>query len=151
MDISSRHHNNTGSQIKVFGCNNLTMSESGVPDPSWECFIDGISIGSTKPFQFPENNWLYCAHSALLDGPHVLTVNATVTKSKTFWFDRIQYVPSSTVPLNNKYIYINNLDQQLLQDAYGPGWEAIPGDSERNMTQQTNSSFTFEFVGMSPK
>ena len=148
MDISFRHQNNTGSQIEVFGCNNLTMSGSGVPDPSWECFIDGISIVSTAPFQFPENNWLFCAHNALLDGPHVLTVNATVTNSQTFWVDRIQYVPSSSVPLNNKYIYIDNLDQQLLQDAYGPGWEAIPGDPQRNMTGQTNSLFTFEFIGM---
>lgn len=121
---------------------------SGVLDPSWECFVDGISIEPTTPFQFPENNWILCTNNSLVDGPHVLTVNATVTNSQIFWLDRIQYVPSLSVPLDGKSILVNNLDPQLLQYAYGPGWEAIPGDPERNMTEQTNSSFTFEFTGM---
>ena len=81
-------------------------------DPAWECFVDNISIGSTAPFTMPENNWLFCEEGTLSDGPHILTVNATVLKNQTFWFDDIRYIPSVRVPLNQAAIVVDHLDGQ---------------------------------------
>ncbi|KAF9478490.1 hypothetical protein BDN70DRAFT_836032 [Pholiota conissans] len=135
----------TGTQVKVWGSNNL-RNDSGVLDPTWECFIDHISIGATTPFQFAENNWVFCEQDTLVDGSHVLTVNATVKKAQTFWFDQIQYAPSASVPLDNKTILIDSLDPQVLS-AYGSGWGSLGGTA--NQTTTTNSLFTFNFTGVS--
>ncbi|KAF4614875.1 hypothetical protein D9613_002561 [Agrocybe pediades] len=132
-----------GSQIKVWGTTNL-RNDSGVLDPQWECFIDKISIGATAPFSAPENNWLLCEHDQLVDGPHVLTVNATVAKQQTFWFDQIQYIPSTDVPLQDKAVLVDNLDAAL---QFSHGWAALGGTA--NLTLVPNASLTFEFVGVS--
>lgn len=144
--LKIQHHGDIGSQVNVFGSNNL-LNSSGVLDPTWECFIDGISIGAAPPFQFPENNWLFCSQNTLIDGPHVLTVNATVLKKQTFWLDYIEYLPSASVPLDGKAILIDNLDPQV-EAAFGSGWGALGGTA--NETGQTNSVFTFNFTGKYP-
>ena len=78
-----------------------------------------------------------------MDGPHILTVNATILKNQTFWFDNIQYLPSASVPLNQAAIIVDSLDSQL---QYGAGWGALGGSA--NVTTQTGSIFTFDFIGM---
>ncbi|KAH9480158.1 hypothetical protein JR316_0006755 [Psilocybe cubensis] len=133
----------TGTKVTVFGTNNL-RNDSGVLDPTWECFIDNNSIGNTPAFQFPENNWIFCEADGLSDGPHILTVNASVKKGQTFWFDDIQYVPSSSVSLDNTEIVVNNQDSAI---QYGNGWVSLGNNA--NATQNTNSIFTFNFVGVS--
>jgi hypothetical protein len=132
----------SGSQIRVIGTNNI-RNDSGVLDPTWQCFIDGISIGASAPFAFPENNWVFCNQDSLVDGPHILTVNATVLKNQTFWFDNIQYAPSASVPLNEAVIMVDHLDSQL---QYGTGWEAL--GTTANMTLVAGSTFNFNFIGM---
>jgi hypothetical protein len=127
------------------GSNNI-LNSSGVLDPTWDCFVDDISIGPTTPFAFGENNWVFCNQPNLVDGPHILTVNATVLKNQTFWFDNIQYVPSAGVPLNQATIIVDSLDSQL---HYGTGWGALGGDA--NMTTVAGSIFTFDFIGMQNK
>jgi hypothetical protein len=129
--------------VTVVGSNNI-LNSSGVLDPTWDCFIDGISIGPTPPFKFAENNWVFCNHLGLVDGPHVLTVNATVLKNHTFWFDNIRYVPSASVPLDQAAIIVDSLDSRL---QYGTGWGAVGGGSA-NMTTVAGSMFTFDFIGM---
>lgn len=79
-----------------------------------------------------------------MDGSHVLTVNATVLKAQTFWFDYIEYTPSHSVPLDNTTVLVENSDPQV-QSAYGSGWKALGGTA--NSTSQTNSVFTFNFTG----
>ncbi|KAF8969566.1 hypothetical protein BDZ97DRAFT_1653481, partial [Flammula alnicola] len=135
----------SGTKVRVYGSNNL-RNDSGVLDPVWECFVDKISIGATAPFQFAENNWVFCEQDALVDGPHVLTVNATVLKAQTFWVDQIQYVPSTSMALDQQAILIDSLDPQL-ELAYGQGWGALGGTA--NMTTQTGSLFNFDFTGIS--
>ena len=127
--------------MRVYGTNNL-LNDSGVLDPTWDCFVDKISIAPRPPFQYPENNWLFCDQETLVDGPHILTVNATVIKAQTFWFDNIQYVPSARVSLENAAVFVDSLDRQL---QYGAGWQAL--GSTAYMTSQTNSTFTFDFIG----
>ncbi|KAF9561139.1 hypothetical protein CPC08DRAFT_707577 [Agrocybe pediades] len=132
-----------GTQVRVWGTNNL-RNDSGVLDPQWECFVDKISIGATAPFQFAENNWVFCEQDQLEDGPHVITVNATVAKQQTFWFDQINYIPSVSVPLDNKGILVDNHDAAL---QFGDGWGALGGTA--NQTGKSGSTLTFQFVGVS--
>jgi hypothetical protein len=127
--------------VRVNGTNNI-RNDSGVLDPTWNCFVDNIRIESATPLRYPENNWPFCFQDKLVDGPHLLTVNATVIQSQTFWFDNIQYVPSASVSLEDAAVLVDSLDPQL---QYGPGWQAL--GSTANMTSQTNSIFTFDFIG----
>jgi hypothetical protein len=78
-----------------------------------------------------------------VDGPHVLTVNVTILKNQTFWFDNIQYLPSASVPLNQAAIVVDNLDSQL---QYGTGW--MPLEDIANSTSVAGSMLIFDFVGM---
>lgn len=63
-----------GSAVNIFGTTNINNS-SGTIDPTWECFIDGVIIGSTSPFQYAENNWLLCTWNN--NGPILLLPHPT--------------------------------------------------------------------------
>jgi len=135
----------TGTSVLVIGSNNL-RNDSGVLDPTWECFVDHISIGKTAPFKYAENNWVFCERAALVDGPHLLTVNATVANKQTFWFDRIQYAPSAGMSLASNAMLVDSGDKAL---QYGAGWEALGKTAK--MTRKTGSAFSFEFDGESAR
>ncbi|KAF5330571.1 hypothetical protein D9619_005257 [Psilocybe cf. subviscida] len=136
----------TGSQVQVFGSNNI-QNNSGILNPSWDCFVDGVSIGS-MPYQFPENNWQFCRSPVLPDGNHVLTVNASVASPQTFWIDKIQYLPvaGSQSQLTNATVLVDNLDP-MLKPAFGKGWVELGGGA--NMTTLSGSQFTLNFTGIS--
>ena len=112
-------------------------------DPTWECFVDNISIGASDPFPYAENNWEFCHQDTLVDGAHILTVNATVSKNQTFWIDNIQYVPSASVSLDHKAIVVDHLDPEM---QYGAGWQSLGATA--NMTTAPGSVFLFNFIGM---
>ncbi|KAF8802798.1 hypothetical protein BYT27DRAFT_7111408 [Phlegmacium glaucopus] len=132
----------SGTQFKVVGSINI-RNDSGVVDPTWQCFIDDISIDPIPPSPDPENNWIFCEQDALLDGPHIITVDVTVLKNQTFWFDRIQYVPSPSVSLDKAAIVVDSSDPQL---QYGQGWQVW---YYANITTVAGSTFTFNFIGVS--
>ena len=134
----------TGSQVRVFGSNNV-QNNSGILNPSWVCFVDGVSVGST-PYQFAENNWQFCGSPVLPDGNHVLTVNASVASPQTFWIDQIQYMPvaGSQSQLANATVLVDSLDP-MLTPAFGKGWGALGGSA--NMTTESGSTFTLNFTG----
>lgn len=112
-------------------------------DPTWECFIDDISIGRTDPFQFAENNWLFCSSGILADTSHLLTVNAK-SKGSTFWFDYLRFTPSANDSLGDALIYIDNTDPAIRYDS---DWQPL-GDIA-NMTSSTGSTVAFDFLGES--
>jgi len=132
----------TGTAVRVYGSTQI-RNNSGEIDPQWECFVDQVSIGSAKPFAYPENNWLFCSQGNLTDGLHAISVNATISTGRTFWFDRIEYAPSTRLSLSNKAIRVDNSDPEL---QYGPGWSSFGGVA--NGTQRSGSIFTFNFYGM---
>ncbi|KAF9440560.1 hypothetical protein P691DRAFT_608922, partial [Macrolepiota fuliginosa MF-IS2] len=116
------------------------------PDPTFECFIDDVSIGRTSPFPFAENNWPFCNKSGLPDGPHELQIDVTVmSPNNTFWLDQIKYNPSSAVPLDNKVLLVNNSDPAITYDSF---WTEWPGGLGK-ITQQTNSVALVQFIGTS--
>lgn len=135
-----------GTAVYLYGTNNIA-NKSGMIDPSWECFVDNISIQKSSPYGFANNDWQFCGQDALVDGVHTLTVNATVMQSQTFWVDNIQYVPSASVPLDNKAISIDNTDPEL-HNAFGGSWgSTVVMLHYLNLTQTTNSTFTYDFNG----
>ncbi|PPQ97527.1 hypothetical protein CVT26_006530 [Gymnopilus dilepis] len=142
-DDASLSFSFTGTKVTVLGSNNR-VNNSGTLDPSWNCFVDGSAIGPTPYFQYAENNWSFCNKDSLSDGPHVITVNATVTSGHTFWFDSIQYVPSASDNLSQKSVLVDNHDSSL---QFGSGWAALGGTA--NLTSVPNSIFTYEFTGTS--
>ena len=131
----------SGSSIYVLGTS-ITTNSSGSQDPTWECFIDNNSIGWNTVVQSAENNWVLCQDTQLQDGPHVLTVKATVSNQQTFWFDEIEYLPSSSVPLDQAMMRISAGDP-ILQ--YSSGWSQLL--SFVNITQVGGSTLTYQFSG----
>ena len=130
-----------GSQVIVLGTS-ITTNASGTQDPTWECFVDNISIGwHISKGAGTENNWVFC-ESDLQDGHHVLTTNVTVLHQQAFWFDQIQYIPSSNVSLDNSTVRVDSSDPAV---QYSSGW--IELDGIVNLTQIAGSTVTYEFFG----
>jgi hypothetical protein len=132
----------SGTSVGVIGTTNLLKTPAGTFDPSWECFVDNVSIGATKPFEFAENNWTLCETSDLVDGTHEITVQVN-TAGRTFWFDRLQYTPSPSLSLDSAVLVVDNHDPGILFDSK---WGALGGSA--NMTQTSGSTATFLFTGM---
>ena len=123
----------------------MTTNVSGSQDPTWECFVDNVSIGWSLSAEVDtvENNWNLC-QSDLQDGPHVLSVNVAVLFLQTFWFDQIEYTPSTNVSLDNSTVRFDSSDPSV---QYSSGWTAFDGFV--NLTQTVGSTVTFEFFGPS--
>ena len=134
----------TGPAVRVIGSNQLRNDSSATVQSNLQlsCFVDGVSIDPTFPnrnhmTQYPGNNWKFCASDSLTDGPHIITVNATPTNNQTFWFDRIEYAPSSSISLENKTILLFWNDTAI---QYGSGWLHSGADSN-------DSVLTLNFYG----
>jgi hypothetical protein len=139
-----------GTSVRVYGTTALAQipiingtGEGTTWDPKWECFVDGVSIGSTKPFPYPENNWVLCDQPQLSDGDHVLSVNVT-TMGTTFWFDQLQYKPSPGASFGNETnVVVVSLSDPAIK--YGPGWVRL-GDTA-NSTTTLGAQVKFNFTG----
>lgn len=131
----------SGTQVIVFG-SSITTNASGTQDPTWECFVDDVSIGwNLAKGTASENNWVLC-QSDLKDGPHVLTTIVTVLHQQPFWFDQIQYVLPSGVPPVNSTVKIDSSDPAV---RYSSGWGEFSGIV--NLTQVAGSTVTYDFFG----
>ncbi|KAF9458806.1 hypothetical protein BDZ94DRAFT_1300969 [Collybia nuda] len=132
-----------GTSIEIWGTTDLAKISAGVFDPSWECFVDKISVGATKSFEYAENNWNLCGQNNLPDGIHEIVINVN-SAGQVFWVDRIVYAPSPSLSLNAAVILVENHDTGINLDSK---WQAL-GD-EAAMTQTMSSIATFIFTGTS--
>ena len=94
-------------------------SNEGSKSVYWTCSVDGVDAGNDvetlAPIcKSPCNNYLLCHATDLEDGNHTLTVNATPASNQTFWLDRIEYVPSQQVSLEQKAIRVTPWDSALV-------------------------------------
>ncbi|KAF8811573.1 hypothetical protein BYT27DRAFT_7240265 [Phlegmacium glaucopus] len=133
----------SGTSVTVLGTS-ITTNASGSQIPTWECFVDDNSIGWNTVLQFAENNWVFCDNGQLQDGPHVLSVRAKVSNQQTFWFDQIQYIPSSNVSLDQSLLRVDSSDPVM---RYSSGWQ--PLSDIVNLTQTAGSTLTYQFSGVS--
>jgi hypothetical protein len=129
-----------GNFMQVWGTNNSVNTSSGW-DPTFQCFIDNVSIGVFDTFP-DSNNQILCGTS-LNDGPHQLVVNATSTTGQPFWFDSLHYAPSSSVSQPVTQILVENHDPGLI---YSPGWQSLGPDAD--MTLVNGAKCGFNFTGM---
>ena len=142
----------SGSQPTVLGTS-ITTNASGTQDPTWECFIDNISIGwNISPGSENENNWIFRQNDGLLDGLHVLSMKVTVLHQQTFWLDQIQYLPSSSVALDKYIVRVDSSDPAV---QFSSGWTELldivnlthSALDIANFTQSAGSTITFQFFG----
>jgi hypothetical protein len=148
----------SGSEVVVYGTS-ITTNASGTQVPTWECFIDGISIGGNPSSSGSstvlgalanENNWMLCGPTQFHDGLHLLTVNANVSNQHTFWFDQIQYALSASVSLNQPLLRINATDSAI---QYSPidDWQRMNVFplGLTILTTVNGSTITYQFSGTS--
>ncbi|KAF8151517.1 hypothetical protein B0H34DRAFT_132315 [Crassisporium funariophilum] len=133
----------SGSYVALQGTCDVEKVD-GVLNPSWECFVDGVSIGYKEPHFFLEDRCTLCETEHLDDRPHVITVNTTVRNNKIFWFDDVSYIPSASVALDQALVYIESSDSSI---QYGAGWRGVRDIAY--MTSEAGSKLTFEFTGAS--
>ena len=130
-----------GHLIEVWGTNNSVNTSSGW-DPTYQCLVDNVDIGTldTSP---NSNNQILC-RANLNDGPHQLTVNVTSTTGQPFWLDDLHYALSAGVSLPVVEILVENHDPGLI---YSAGWQPLGPDAD--MTSVNGANCTFNFTGMS--
>lgn len=128
----------------MYGTSAVQADINGLIDPDWSCLVDGVAIEKSDPSVAPENNWIMCSGDTVSEGFHTVTVNAIVRNQKTFWFDRIQYVPLPGVDLSNATVLVDAYDPAV---SLGSGWQTLDGIGY--MTQQNGAKLTLDFIGMS--
>lgn len=132
----------SGTTVEVWGTSNVINIDTA-PDPTLECFVDGVSIGRDDPFEFPENNWRLCGGAQLQDGHHTLRIDVKVVSNKqTFWLDQLRYIPSPDLLLDNQVILFENTDPVIQLDSQ---WTSL-GETG-NMTTHKGSSAKVDFIG----
>jgi hypothetical protein len=131
----------TGTAIGVYGTS-IVVNSTTDPDPNLECFVDGVSIGREAIPDAGENNLKLCGRGGFSASPHKLQINITVQSPEhTFWLDQIQYIPSPTVPLDNKMIMLTNTDPAIQLDN---NWESL---AIFNATSKPNATAHVDFIG----
>ncbi|KJA21299.1 hypothetical protein HYPSUDRAFT_67824 [Hypholoma sublateritium FD-334 SS-4] len=109
---------------------------------TWQCILDGASITVNDPAQV-ENRVQFCGQGGLTDGPHTLVVKAVGTSQQTFWFDLLQYIPSSGTSLASAAVY-SDASNPLVQ--YGGDWSThYPGF----VVNEAGATTQFSFTGVS--
>ncbi|KAG5644964.1 hypothetical protein DXG03_007334 [Asterophora parasitica] len=134
-----------GSSIKVFGSVNLSPTygnaiNDAASRPPWECFVDNVSIGTSKLTPYRENNWVLCENNHIGEGPHELTLNITMRRGTTFWIDYLQYSPSQEPP-DKSVIVVDSNDPAL---SYDGSWrQTVSGQMMQTTTKGGKAEFNF--------
>lgn len=131
----------TGTAIDIYGTNNIRNS-SGVVDPLWNCYLNGVHIDATPPFQSKENNWRMCSIDGLLDMNHTFTLSVS-TFGQSFWFDYLVYTPSpNSSSQNDSFIFVPFSDSVLSYDSSWQYWSNISA-----ITRTMDATVLFQFTG----
>jgi len=111
-----------------------------VTNPSFQCLVDGESV-PVETLTAAENRLLFCRKDGLSVGQHEISVRVTVSNQETFWFDYIQYLPTSSVSLANAALLIDFTNSQI---QYGSGWSP---NNLGSSTSQNGATLSFQFTG----
>ncbi|KAF9038631.1 hypothetical protein BJ165DRAFT_1531691 [Panaeolus papilionaceus] len=130
-----------GTSVDLYGTTDIRRRR-GTPDPTCECFIDGVSIGAVDPFGFAENNWRLCGAPNLTDGAHTLTVNVR-SRGQTFWVDYIAFTASSIVSTSNEVYQMQNINPGI---QYDPSWQPF-ASGMTDLTSRKGATVSLTFLG----
>ncbi|TFK19953.1 hypothetical protein FA15DRAFT_153206 [Coprinopsis marcescibilis] len=129
----------TGSSAQILGTNDPIEVSPGVFDPDIVCTVDGTIVPKRDPFEFRENNWLFCGFDRLSDGEHTIRLQV-ITQGRPFWFDRITYRPIDVV--ENETVMINQDDSDI---NYTGEWGSLGNVAHHTGT--IGGGFVFPFFG----
>jgi hypothetical protein len=132
-----------GTRVLIFGTNQVSNS-SEVTNPWFQCLVDGESTPVVRLSSPPENRRLFCEKNGLSAGQHQISVVVSVSNQQTFWFDYIQYLPTTSVSLDNAALSIDFTDSQI---QYSSGWSS---NSLGTSTSQNGATLSFQFTGAYP-
>ncbi|GJJ15748.1 hypothetical protein Clacol_010026 [Clathrus columnatus] len=107
------------------------------PDPTWECYVNGVSLGPPNLIDTKSGSDSMCSGQGFLDGENELVVNVT-SKGMPFYFDRIPYQAAPSVSLENTLIKIQNPDPAI---NYISGWSP---NGIVNQTSDPNSLISIQ-------
>lgn len=127
-----------GNAINVLGT--IFVNDSSVRGSSWQCFIDGVSLG---PPVFPnttENNWPLCQQN-FPDGQHELQVAVNSTTDPVY-IDYFLFSPSVGTPLENTTAYLTSNDSSV---SFDPTWST---SQNAELTSAPGGKVVISFVGM---
>lgn len=128
-----------GPAFSVMGSN---IAQNGTY-AKWACSVDGTNISTEPVSTTDENNRYLCSKYGMDDGPHSLTLRAIVDANQTFWFDRIQYLPTPGFPVTNVTTAVWSSDSE---PKYDSSWTYK--ENTCRMTTQYGSMATFDFYGV---
>ncbi|KIJ35222.1 hypothetical protein M422DRAFT_85336, partial [Sphaerobolus stellatus SS14] len=145
----------SGSTVELIGRANF-VNNGGALSPTFSCSVDGIGIQNEGLTQVQTNNFVFCQcipGKLQHDGQHQIIINIAPSSSKqSFYFERIEYTPSSNVSLSPTTVRVNYTDPAIRYDA---GWNNLPSGDDRHdfveLTEFTGAEMTFPFVGTSVK
>ncbi|EFI28314.1 hypothetical protein CC1G_13843 [Coprinopsis cinerea okayama7 len=132
----------TGTRIRLLGTSAITNT-TGTVDPSWECFVDGRSIGAEDPFPTHQNNWPLCLAPTLSDEEHVLTLNVT-SSGTPFYFDQIKYLPSMSAPPSDATVVIEQSDPTI---TFLPEESWVNVNESAKSTSEVGAGLSVSFTG----
>ncbi|KAF8954695.1 hypothetical protein BDZ97DRAFT_1927840 [Flammula alnicola] len=145
----SLSYNFNGSRVAVYSAysalNALNFGQQE-PMPSWECFVDGVSIVPNQAFNsFPWKS--YCETDGLSPGSHLINMNILLfSATSEFWVDFIKYGPSQNTSASEPRVrFIDSTDLQL---QYTGDWTPLGSANVTNPINQT-STVTIPFEGTS--
>ncbi|KAJ7089063.1 hypothetical protein C8R44DRAFT_818741 [Mycena epipterygia] len=132
-----------GTSIRVYGTIMVSTDSNNVTDPTWDCFVDEITISNPQPtFKFPENNWVLCDQPQIASGPHVLTIQVQ-SKGQAFYLDDLVYTPTADAGEGSSTLIYPNTDPAV---SFGSGWTTFGGE---NATQTRGAEVALNFQGTS--
>ncbi|KAJ3567695.1 hypothetical protein NP233_g6197 [Leucocoprinus birnbaumii] len=134
----------SGTDVEAWGAVSEAFTTDD-PHPDWECFVDGNSLAGVELLGHPvpsvAKRW--CGTSGLLDGNHSFEIQVKVqSPSLNFYLDQIRYIPSPTLPLDNRTVLIENNDPGVDLDK---GW--FDGGELGNITSTNGSVAQVKFFG----
>jgi hypothetical protein len=110
------------------------------PNPTWECYLDGVAQGKEPYFDGTENNWAFCKFFNLSPGRHTIRVDVE-SNGGPFLLDQIQYKPTTRV--DNRVMMIHYTDPDLM---YEGTWNEVAKTAM--YAPAHGGSVTFSFIGM---
>ncbi|KAF6753538.1 hypothetical protein DFP72DRAFT_1069515 [Ephemerocybe angulata] len=143
-DASKLSFTFTGNAARIMGTTDLKVDSAGVPDPDWDCILDGKVVARQSAFPYTENNWNFCAFNDLSPGQHTVGLNVKTQSGRSFWIDQIQYRPGSAT-VQNEVVAATRDDADL---KYSTGWGALSTVGYNTMVKGSTATFRFTGTGV---
>ncbi|TFK30223.1 hypothetical protein FA15DRAFT_699768 [Coprinopsis marcescibilis] len=145
VGIASLTFEFSGTFVSVVGrVQSVTRGDTNVTG-TWNCFVDGLSLGSKYPGVAAQvNNFALCEGSNLAPGPHRFHMEVQAEDSFPVWVDRIRVFPDPGAKYSDHGVILDPQDRAFVFDS--GKWENVR-DSSLRYTTEAGTSVTVDFSG----